>query len=263
MATINFDNKEAISEYPSIPEKNKVTDANINLIKQVGNQILTTLGVYTDTWDDTTTYLIDDVVVYDNRYFKNLTGTNTSTPPDEDTTNWLEVSLRDISGGAEIPIQNTAPANPREDDLWIDTSEEGFDNSNVVNEYSESDTDVYSCDYVNEMDKYSTIETKTNKVWTDGKPIYRKVLSGTLPTGAGSNSFASAFTTGDMIINVSGMVKSSYNSWWGISTYFSENAYNISYRTNATRSSLTLECGANYSTSSQYIIIVEYTKGNS
>lgn len=150
MATINFDNKEAISQYPSIPEKNKVTDANINLIKQVGNQILTTLGVYTDTWDDEATYLIDDVVVYDNRYFKNLTGTNTSTPPDEDTTNWLEVSLRDISGGAEIPIQDTAPANPREDDLWIDTSEEGFDNSNVVNQYSESTTDVYSCDYVND-----------------------------------------------------------------------------------------------------------------
>lgn len=153
MATINFDNKEAISQYPSIPEKNKVTDANINLIKQVGNQILTTLGVYTDDWDDTATYLIDDVVVYDNRFFKNLTGTNTSTPPTEDSTNWVEVSLREISGGAEIPIQNTAPANPREDDLWIDTSEpEGYNEP---------------------LDYYSTTEVKTNKIWIDGKPIYR------------------------------------------------------------------------------------------
>lgn len=51
--------------------------------------------------------------------------------------------------GGNIPIQDTAPQDPEEDDLWIDTSEEGFDNSNVVNEYSESASDVYSCDYVN------------------------------------------------------------------------------------------------------------------
>lgn len=124
MATINYENKEAVSEFPSIPAKNKFTDDDANLIKTVGNQILTTLGVYTDDWSSSATYLVDDVVVYDNRYFKNLTGTNTATTPDEDATNWLEVSIRDISGGAEIPIQDTAPTNPRDDDLWIDTSEE-------------------------------------------------------------------------------------------------------------------------------------------
>ena len=40
-----------------------------------------------------------------------------------------------------------------------------------------SDTDTYSCNYINSMDKYSTNEIKTNKIWIDGKPIYRKVLS--------------------------------------------------------------------------------------
>lgn len=151
MATINYENKEAISVNPTIPNKNKVVDSDMNLIKQVGNQILTTMGVYTDDWDEEGTYLIDDIVIYDNRIFKNLTGTNTTTPPTEDTTNWLEVSIRDISGGAEIPIQNTAPANPREDDLWIDTSEEGFDNSKVVNEHSTSISDAYSCNYLNNI----------------------------------------------------------------------------------------------------------------
>lgn len=124
MATINYENKEAINVNPTIPNKNKVVDSDMNLIKNVGNQILTTLGVYTDNWDDEETYLVDDIVVYDNRYFKNLTGTNTATPPTEDTTNWLEVTIRDISGGAEIPIQDTAPSNPQDDDLWIDTSDE-------------------------------------------------------------------------------------------------------------------------------------------
>lgn len=33
-----------------------------------------------------------------------------------------------------------------------------------------------------DIDEYSTTETKTNKVWIDGKPIYRKVVNfGALP----------------------------------------------------------------------------------
>lgn len=33
-----------------------------------------------------------------------------------------------------------------------------------------------------DIDEYSTTETKTNKVWIDGKPIYRKVINfGALP----------------------------------------------------------------------------------
>lgn len=112
MATFNYEDKEAINVNPTIPNKNKVVDSDMNLIKQVGNQILTTLGVYTDNWDDEETYLVDDIVVYDNRYFKNLTGTNTATPPTEDTTNWLEVSIRDIGGnivGDTLPIGAIVP----------------------------------------------------------------------------------------------------------------------------------------------------------
>ena len=39
-----------------------------------------------------------------------------------------------------------------------------------------SDTDTYSCNYINSSNSYSTNEVKTNKVWIDGKPIYRKVV---------------------------------------------------------------------------------------
>lgn len=48
------------------------------------------------------------------------------------------------------------------------------DVSNITNI---SDTDTYSCNYINSMDKYSTSELKTNKVWIDGKPIYRKCIT--------------------------------------------------------------------------------------
>lgn len=37
----------------------------------------------------------------------------------------------------------------------------------------------------NEYDQYSTTETKTNKVWIDGKPIYRKVFPINITSGVG------------------------------------------------------------------------------
>lgn len=40
------------------------------------------------------------------------------------------------------------------------------------------------------IDMYSTEETKTNKVWIDGKPIYRKVIASTQGLNAGSNAVA-------------------------------------------------------------------------
>ena len=116
MATLNYEDKVAINVNPNIPEKNKVTDGNMNLIKQVGNQILTTMGVYTDNWSSSATYNVDETAIYDNRIFKNLTGTNTATTPDQDTTNWEETTLASMSGGGgggvtgdTLPIGSIVP----------------------------------------------------------------------------------------------------------------------------------------------------------
>ena len=46
----------------------------------------------------------------------------------------------------------------------------------VVDGYSTSTTDSYSCNYENSINTYSTDEVKTNKAWIGGKPIYRKML---------------------------------------------------------------------------------------
>lgn len=113
---------------------------------------------------------------------------------------------------------------------------------------------------VNELkdaEVYSTSEVKTNKVWIDNKPIYRKVLSGTLPTGAGGNSFS---ISNSEIISVNGFVKSTYGPWWSINNYFSEQRYNINCRLKENRNEINLECGAFYNTNSKYFLIVEYTK---
>lgn len=43
----------------------------------------------------------------------------------------------------------------------------------VVNTYSDSQINSYSCDYINDLQTYNTTETRIG-TWTDGKPIYRK-----------------------------------------------------------------------------------------
>ena len=50
---------------------------------------------------------------------------------------------------------------------------------NIQSSESQSETDAYSCSYLNDKikDVYSTSETLTNKIWVDNKPIYRKVYS--------------------------------------------------------------------------------------
>lgn len=52
---------------------------------------------------------------------------------------------------------------------------------NVIDGYSESTADGYSCNYINELNTYSTDGQRIG-TWIDGKPIYRKVLNFT--TGA-------------------------------------------------------------------------------
>ena len=63
-------------------------------------------------------------------------------------------------------------------------------NAHVVNAQSNSTTDTYSCKRVNDAiadavkDVYSTTETKTNKIWIDNKPIYRKVVETNMTTSS-------------------------------------------------------------------------------
>lgn len=122
MAIVNFADKEALYENPNIAEKNKITDANINLIKQVSQQTQKTIGVFTDDWTSASTYNVGDIAIYDNRVFQNLTGTNTATTPDQDATNWVETTIAAMAAGAAsgdtLPIgsivpygSSTAPAN--------------------------------------------------------------------------------------------------------------------------------------------------------
>lgn len=76
-----------------------------------------------------------------------------------------------------LPSTNTPITSDR-----LNHIEDGIYNAyEINNSYSTSETKGYSCSYINSniQDVYSTTETLTNKIWTDNKPIYRKVIETT------------------------------------------------------------------------------------
>jgi hypothetical protein len=71
----------------------------------------------------------------------------------------------------------------------------------VVNNENNSQLNAYSCDYVNNKvkDVYSTDEVKTNKIWIDGKPIYRKTYTGDLSQGTIQHGLTNVTFVGPII----------------------------------------------------------------
>ena len=106
---------------------------------------------------------------------------------------------------------------------------------------------------------YSTDEIKTNKVWIDGKPIYRQVIN---ITGDSSQSQAIAIISNiDNIVNMFGWVKSG-NIHRNCSTAFFNGA---AWTSQLYRNSqyINLECGsnfANFKNGATITLICEYTK---
>lgn len=205
MAKITYENKVALNENPEIADINKVKDTDMNQIKNVVNEnetkeliaVSSTAPAECSTGDmyfNTTDNLIYTATATD-------TWSSTGTTPTENT---IYVVIADKVmymyngttlvklGSADIPQQATAPVNPKEDDLWIDTD----DNTNLVGVVSSttvSDKDTYSCNYLNQhlYDMYSENEVLTDKIWIDGRPVYRKVVEKTsgITTGGASISF--------------------------------------------------------------------------
>lgn len=143
MAKIEFENKEALNVNSNIPNKNKVLDSDMNSIKNVVNQTILNalLGVWVDTWTSSGVYNIGDIVIYNAILYENLTGTTTSTTPDQDTTNWQVANI----------ILNTK-VNP----LLIDTT------AFIENISANSQTSAYSCSYINSKFSSQTISSAGN-----------------------------------------------------------------------------------------------------
>ena len=106
-------------------------------------------------------------------------------------------------------------------------------------------------------DIYSTTETKTNKVWIDGKPIYRKVIVKTI-TRSGNNVF-SLSSVGLKNIDKYVTLKSISNGNPINEDYYTTNADLL--RTLINYDGLHIQLGTSYpSVPCLIYTIVEYTK---
>ncbi len=77
---------------------------------------------------------------------------------------------------------------------------EEYINDNATSEISSSNKLVTASDL-----SYSTSETKTGGTWINGKPIYRKVLEGTLISTPGTYFIQHGISNLDYVVNAYGM----------------------------------------------------------
>lgn len=106
-------------------------------------------------------------------------------------------------------------------------------------------------------DVYSTTETVTNKTWINGKPIYRKVITGTI-TNSGWNTIDTEITNFEDLIDLHtdiGAVEIYANNFYLGDNY--ECISRIQKLTNVTN--LQINLGAGY-VNSPFKAIIEYTK---
>lgn len=113
------------------------------------------------------------------------------------------------------------------------------------------------------QDVYSTSETVVG-VWTDGKPIYRKILTGTTSSSAGSDSsiFALSSLNIDTIVKMDGFVGYSSSSSWSSGSmmplnYDYDSTHYCTTYYYSSNNSIYAKCGQ---ASCTITIILEYTK---
>ena len=123
-----------------------------------------------------------------------------------------------------------------------------------------SSEETWSSQKINEENKeiYSTDEVKTNKIWIDGKPIYRKVTTQTITTPEGFtpiNDFDTSLV--DSVISIYGSIKQPSGNITPISFYnkATDGAYVYTSKENNRFMFFARELGVG-----EVILIVEYTK---
>ena len=111
---------------------------------------------------------------------------------------------------------------------------------------------------IDNLKKYSTEEVKTGETWIDGKPIYRKVITGTL-TNAGINVIADLSSLNFKTIIKIDLIS---NNTDPISSQYYESATDkLRCHIMPSNKSLRISVGSSYPTLPlDYIITLEYTK---
>lgn len=154
-------------------------------------------------------------------------------------------------------VDERVPFGGTSDDEMSDTSINSVKNK-VIKSYVDSEIDNAS-DEISNLRSYSTTEVDTGKTWIDGKPIYRKVFTGTTATTIDVSSLN--IDTGFVDMSHSYFYWSYRYTPVQVTTTSSQNwgTYMAGVYFNSTKTTITLERGTNISIS-EYIITIEYTK---
>lgn len=122
-------------------------------------------------------------------------------------------------------------------------------------------TVAYITDDASGSSSYSTTETKTGETWIDGKPIYRKVASGTIPatmdavTGWASVTIAIPNLNSIISLRFAGCEYESIN---GMAEYVSDNGGQ--FKSFLYHGDIIVKTNINTALGSSFSLIIEYTK---
>ena len=203
MAKITYTDKVSTEIDPTIPEINKITDANMNEIKSVVN----------DNYD------------------------------------------------YSIYIGDEADATS-DTKLLIETDTLTSLGTEITNTYSTSQVLGYSANYVNKFADYSTSEQVVGK-WIDGKPLYRKIITGTL-TQRSTEVNVSLNASVSTIAKIEGnLLATATGQAFGINYYLNSTSstYVKVYVNSASANQNTVGIYQNVTGGNvDYFVIVEYTK---
>lgn len=125
----------------------------------------------------------------------------------------------------------------------------------VSNSYSGSTTDTYSCDYVNDLNTYSTTEQVVG-IWINGKPIYRKVIEGTTASSNSPTAIGSISNLG-IIVDIRGYILNPSQNQTIPINFVYNTEQNAGYREG---NNIIVRTTASVYQSKSCYIIVEYTK---
>ena len=121
----------------------------------------------------------------------------------------------------------------------------------ILNSKSSSKQDTYSCDYINKLNTYSE-EEQVIGTWTDGKPLYRKVITKNITST--SQAVSDVFKNLNTIVSINGIFTGAdYIIPYGFNN--DKTFVAVFYE----KSSNTLQFRSNYS-SGKTRTILEYTK---
>lgn len=125
--------------------------------------------------------------------------------------------------------------------------------ASIINGYSTSTQDGYSCEYINGINTYSTDEVDTGKKWIDNRSIYKKVIEFTSISANNTQYKSFGVNNIDTIIGMNGILKDS-TTFRDINT-----TNNIIIFVNINNNNIYMVNNSSDAFTNAYII-VEYTK---